>query len=384
MLYGRGDLDPTVMGNWKIPYNWDGYPEGVWAYSGGPTSHTLCFRVKVVSPTSVEVGFYGGLQGEPHLGWRMRTIDVSRFGKITGIWEIGPIVSLDHWLADVLPSELGISSSPSLKVSDPSPQMVDYAVFFGANAENYDHMSDDFDIPGFHAKWYHEVAAITDTYTHPGYLTVSMLPQAGAIWAMCPSAIGTGQIDLSKVKDFPGYEIEIGWIPPDDDTFPWKNFITSFAMWTVSGKSVGYGDPPGGGWTPGVEYFPKEKRHRFISRYGIEGVNNKRLDVEFDPEVPESILGHKPLYMIMQILDSSHLRVGFRANRGDPWYFSKPFDVLKVFGEKIGKFDPFMCFWGGVSNEEGSDEDRGWGNFPRYPQFLIDYVHFNKGLSTAK
>ena len=40
---------------------------------------------------------------------------------------------------------------------------------------------------------------------------------------------------------------------------------------------------------------------------------------------------------------------------------------------------PAGPFWGGPA--DGSD---GWGNFPRYPQFLIDYVHFNKGLSTSK
>ena len=316
------------MGNWKIPYNWLGYPEGVWGdLRGEPSSHSLSFRVKLVNPTLVEVGFYGGLHGEPHLGWRMREIDVSRFGKIAGIWEIGPIVSLDRWLTDDLPPALGINSSPPFKISDPSNlYMVDYAVFFGASVEKFEHFSDDFDIPGFHAKWYNEVGAMTDTYTNPGYLTVTMLPQVGAFWAMCPTAIGQGHIDITKMKDFHGYEIEIGWIPPDDETFPWKNFITSIAMWTESGKSVGYGGT-GGGWRPGVEYDPKEKRHRFISGYGAEGMKNKRLDLEFEPKLPESVLAHKPLYMLMQILDSSHLRVGFKANKQASWYLSKPFDV---------------------------------------------------------
>jgi hypothetical protein len=383
MLYGRGDLDPNVMGNWKIPYNWLGYPEGVWGdMAGGPVSHSLDFRVKLLSPTSLEVGFWSGLQGEPHMGWRMRTIDVSRFGKITGIWEIGPITSLSRWLADDLPPELGISSSPPFQVSDPAAAfMVDYAVFFGASAENYDHFSDDFNTPGFSSKWYHESAAITDTYTNPGYLTVTLLPQAGAAWAMCPTAIGQ-RVDLTKKKDFPGYEMELGWIPPDDETFPWKLYLTSVAMWTESGRKVGYGGDDPGGWTPGVAYFPKEKRHRFVN-YGNVAGTNSRIDVKFDPEVPESILGHKPLYMLMQIPDSSHLRLGFKANKGDPWYLSKPFDVSKVFGEKIGSFDPFVCIWGGVSKgTEGGAS--GIGNFPRYPRFLIDYVRYGKGLTTPK
>jgi len=383
MLYGRGDLDSSVMGNWKVPYNWLGYPDAVWGdLAGGPMSHSLHFRVKIVSPTMIDVGFSAGLQGEPHPGWRMRTIDVSRFGKITGIWEIGPIISLDNWIAEDLPKELGISASPPLKVSDPSRlfYMVDYAVFFGASVKNFEHLSDDFDVPGFHAKWYHEAGAITDAYTNPGYLTVTLLPQADAIWAMCPTAIGQDQIDLSEIEDFPGYEYEICWIPPDDETFPWKSFMTSFSMWTESGKSIGYGNPAGGGWTPGVEYLPKEKKHRFNSTYNLVGKDFNELKIEFEPELPESILAHKPLYMLMQIPDASHLRVGFKANKEDPWHLSKPFDVTKVFGEKLGKFDPYICFWSGVS--KGGAAARGIGNYPRYPRFLFDYVTYRWGLTT--
>jgi len=383
-LHGRGDLDPSVVGNWNIPYNWLGYPEGVWGdMAGGLMSHSLHFRVKIVNETTIDVGFHGGLQGEPHPGWRMRTIDVSRFGKITGIWEIGPIISLDRWLADDLPPKLGISTSPPFQVSDPAGvfYMVDYAVFFGASVENFEHLSDDFDVPGFHAKWYHECGAITDAYTNPGYLTVTLVPQAGAFWAMCPTAIGQDQIDLSEVEDFPGYEYEICWTPPDPETFPWKAFMTSFSMWTESGKSIGYGKT-GSGWQPGVEYLPEEKKHRFISPYNLEGTDMDRLDFEFEPELPESILAHKPLYMLMQITDVSHLRVGFKANKEDPWHLSKPFDITKILGEKIGKFDPYICFWSGVSKGDG----RAWGigNYPRYPRFLFDYVTYRWGLTTEK
>lgn len=84
--------------------------------------------------------------------------------------------------------------------------------------------------------------------------------------------------------------------------------------------------------------------------------------------------------MLMQIPDASHLRMGFRANKRDSWYLSKPFDVTAVFGEKLGKFDPFITFWVGVLNQEVGG--LGIGNYPGYPQFLVDYVYYRKGLST--
>jgi hypothetical protein len=87
--------------------------------------------------------------------------------------------------------------------------------------------------------------------------------------------------------------------------------------------------------------------------------------------------------MLMQIPDPSHVRVGFKANQEDPWYLSKPFDVTTVFGERLGKIDPLMCFWGGASKETGKGA-WGIGNYPSYPHFRIDYMHFRYGLSTLK
>ena len=37
----------------------------------------------------------------------------------------------------------------------------------------------------------------------------------------------------------------------------------------------------------------------------------------FDPPLPQSILAHKPLYMLIQVPDQTHLRVGFKAARDD-------------------------------------------------------------------
>lgn len=388
MIYGRGDLDPSVVGNWKIPYIWQGYPgEGAWEHTGGPASHTLSFRTKVRSATSVEIGFYGGLQGEPHLGWRMGTLDVSRYGKITGIWEIGPIVSLDRWLPDVLAPELGLASSPPLDPPDHSNIncWVDYAVFFGVGPENVEHMSDDFNIPGFHAKLYHEAGALVDTFSHPGYLTVTILPQGTAAWAMCPTSIETSLLEINEGEPFPGFEYEVAFIPPDT-IYPWNFYMSSITLWDNKGEKVGYGtmtheDP--GSWQVGVQYDPGQGKHRFINIDAgpLEDKKGPIIHVEFDPPVPESILSHKPLYMLVQILDASHLRVGFKANKEDPWYFSKTFDTSTVFG-KIGKFNPHTCFTASVSR--GKERASGIGNFPGYPRFLIDYVHFRYGLSTPE
>ena len=385
LVYGRGDLDPTAVGNWNVPYIWQGPAGGSWSKNGGPASYALSFRVKLASPTSLEVGFFGGLTGAPHVGWRMKTIDVSRFGKITGIWEIGPIVSLDRWIPDVLAPELGLSPSPPIKTSDPSWMYytVDYAAFFGTNIENLDHMSDDFDVPGFQAKWYHESQGLVEDYSHPGYLTITLPGPSLDGWAMCPTCIGSTIVDLRKVKDFPGYEFEIGFVPPEDNSM-WDLYMSSVTLWDEAGKPVGngmpYADP--GAWQPGVQYFPKERRHRFINMFTgpLETKKNPNINIEFEPEVPESVLRHRPLYMLAQILDSSHLRVGFRRSKTEPWLLSKVFDTTTTFG-KIGRFNPHTCFTTSVARQG----EKGWGvgNYPRYPQILIDYVRYGYGLSTS-
>jgi hypothetical protein len=375
LLYGRGDLSPEVTGNWNVPY--------VTTYdrAGGPASFLQEYRLKLDSPTQLEVGFFGGLVGYPHPGWKMKTIDVSRFGKITGIWEIGPIISGDRWIPDTLAPALGIDATPPIAPPDPLfPYFLDYATFFGTGLPNMEQMSDDFDVPGYQAKWYHEGSATVDTYSHPGYMTVTLMPFTLDGWAMCPSSTGP-EVTLSQEKNFRGYEVETSFIPPDGG-IPWHLFFSGVDAWE---------------WEPGVRYFPKEKRHRFINMWqrlpdGMDRENrsigypssDKVPHVEFEKEVPEKILGHRPLFMLVQIVDSSHLRVGFKANKSDRWYMSKPFDTTKTFG-KIEKVNPFPCIaslptWG-WTGDLPAQKGFGIGNYPQYPQFLFKYVHFRWGLS---
>ena len=89
LVYGRGDLSPEATGNWNLAYPWvgpDTAPSGSWSKHAGPADFVIRFRVQVMSPRAVLVGVgYGN-----HPGWRYRVLDLSRFGRITGIWEIGP------------------------------------------------------------------------------------------------------------------------------------------------------------------------------------------------------------------------------------------------------------------------------------------------------
>ena len=82
LVWGRGDLGHTVMGDWRVPYVWIG--DG--AKYAGPASPQLFFRCVLKSPTRLAVG----IKFDASHGWNMREIDCSEFGRITGIWEIGP------------------------------------------------------------------------------------------------------------------------------------------------------------------------------------------------------------------------------------------------------------------------------------------------------
>jgi hypothetical protein len=398
LVDGRGDLAPNVVGNWQIPFIWGGYqpPEPgqlgsaagwSWAADQGPASFYVRFRLRMISATQLEIGFGYGLG----VGWRMRTIDVSRFGKITGIWQVGPIISLDRWMPDVLAPELGIHPPPAVQLPDPTYEyFVDYAVFYGNGPQNLEDLSEDFDIPGYEGtdqKWFQEGNAITETLSHPGYLTVTLMGANGE-WGMAPMLSaempgGLGYVDLTKFK--PPWEVETSFIAPDLDT-PW-NLYLFFTLFDE--KGVGHI------WTPGVQNFPGSGV-RFINyfndpntqRIGYSDDADFRkafnmdagniINVEFEREVPKSILAHKPLFMVIQLIDTSHVRVGFKANKADPWYFSKPFDTTSFFG-KVAKIQlPEFV------SEQGNQGEKGWGegNYPRFQQFLIDYVHFHYGLST--
>jgi hypothetical protein len=414
LVYGRGDLAPALAGNWQIPFIWTGYQppkpgqlgsaaNWSWSADQGPASFYVRFRVRMISDTQLEVGFGYGLG----VGWRMRPIDVSKFGKITGIWQIGPIVSLDHWIPDKLAPELGIHPPPVVQLPDSSYEyFVDYATFYGNGPRNLQDLSVDYDVPGYEGtgqKWFQEGNAITETLSHPGYLTVTLMGMNG-MWGMAPMLSadmpgGLGYVDLTEFK--PPWEVEASFIAPGKIT-PWNLFLF-FTLFDK--KGVGHL------WTPGLENFPGlgvkyinyfidpktqgagfsneadlKKEFNIIERqhdidlkkvFKIETQHN--INVHFEKDLPQSIVAHKPVYILVQLLDEHRVRVGFKAKRVDPWTFSKPFDTTKLFGP-IAKIQlPEFA------SKQGDHGEMGWGagNYPYFQQFLIRYVHIRYGSSTS-
>jgi len=371
-VFGRGDMGGDANGDWEIPYIWTSDRQS------GPADFLLRFRLMMDGPSSIQVGFHGGLTGEPHVGYRHKSLNVAQYGKITGIWEIGPIISQDRWIPDELAPALGIPEDVEISPPDPVfPAWVDYCTFFGRGPKTIEHASDFFDIPGYQAKWYHEGGAILDTYSNPGFLTVTMQPASLDGWAMCPTAIGT-KITLADHDPFPGYEVEARFYPPDD-SLPWNLFISSFVIWDENNQ------PFAGGWQPGVQNFPEEDRHKFINDYSgpNQPTQDAGIQMEFEEEIPESILGNSPLHMILQVTDNSHLRMGFRGDPGDPWYWSKPYDTTQKFG-KIGAVMAHPCLvWLHTWPVPPKDSWTGYGvgNYPGYGRLLVDYVDFRFGCS---
>lgn len=396
LVYARGDLAPAVNGNWKVNYTWLGYDgsiSGSWSKSGGPADSILRFRAALLNPTTLHVGVGSGERP----GWRMRTIDVSKFGKITGIWEIGPILSLDRWIPDVLAKEINVADTPewltsfkqrlplitkpdaadavvvkqldeAFRIDPPDPKFeyfVDYAVFYGNGPENFDHLSEEFNVPGFLAdqKFYLEGNGLAETYSNPGFLTVTLLGMNGG-WAMCPILSGDG-IDLARHK--PPLEFETAFIAPDD-AIPW-NYWWTFNLFDADGKNLGQG------WGPGVQNIPGNGR-AYINSFGYDPqkfTKSPLMNLEFEPELPQSLLTAKPLFMLVQVPDAAHVRVGFKAQEKDAWTLSKLFNAEQAFGKPISKIG-YPC----IASIQGKAGDKGWGvgNSPGYQRFLIDYVRF--------
>jgi hypothetical protein len=370
LVWGRGDLGHTAMGDWRVPYVWIG--DG--AKYAGPASSQLFFRMVLLSPTQLQVG----IKFDASHGWNMRTIDTSEYGAITGVWELGPIISANRWIPDVLcrhlpqvkgphPLFLGedrpVDGPPKMvpvrapKPEPPNPAYeyyVDYCVFFGSNPRPLEKFSDDFNILGYLGRWQvQEQCTLMDTHSHPGYLMLKLLgPGLG-------TGFGAAGGSSLRLADYPPpWEIETSLIAPDD-SIPW-NYWMNFIVLDKGGKNVGM-------WTPGVENDPSAKRHRPFP--------GPTFKLRFKHEVPESILAHKPLGILIQCIDDSHVRLGFRGNASEPWFLSEIYDVQRDLGLRIGAFG--MHCWSTTTGRMYGAPPGG----PMYQKFLIDYVHYRYGLT---
>ena len=106
---------------------------------------------------------------------------------------------------------------------------------------------------------------------------------------------------------------------------------------------------------PGRRKRAGRKRHRLYP-----GAN---LNVQFDHELPESILAAKPLQMLIQCIDPSHVRLGFRASENEKWLLSRTFDAAECLRSPIGAFG--MHCWSTTTGKmyAGLPADRCTKNF---------------------
>jgi hypothetical protein len=200
-----------------------------------------------------------------------------------------------------------------------------------------------------------EQCTLVDTHSHPGHLMLKLLgPGLG-------TGFGPAGGSSLSLKDYkPPWEIEISFIAPDD-TIPW-NFWMNFIVVDEQGKNRGM-------WTPGVENVPAEKRHRPFA--------GATFDVKFDRPISESVLAHKPLTMLIQCLDPTHVRLGFRGGPTEAWNLSNVYDARPAVGGPIGAFA--MHCWSTTTGKMYGAPAGG----PMYQKFLIDYVRYRYGV-TAK
>ncbi len=295
-VHGRGDLGQGQPGSgpWDAPYIWIG--DG--AKYAGPAASQIYMRCKILNRSQIQIS----IKFDASHGWNTRTLNVGQFGQITGIWEIGPIISADRWIPDTL----------------------------------------------------------AETYSNPGYLTLTLLGSG--------LATGFGPVDAAPFDlDFypPPWEKEVCFIAPDD-TVPW-NFYLALVAWGSNFNDFVI-------FLPGVQNIPGV-RHRFMS--GLGGSS------PFHPSFPgggnpEEILTSKPLYMLFQMVDRDHLRVGFRGALNAPWFFSDVFDVRPAMpGGRIQWWQ--LGVWSTSTSVLGG----GTGG-PAYQKFLVDYVDYRFGLTEAE
>lgn len=259
----------------------------------------------------------------------------------------------------------------SFAVEPPDPKFayyIDYATFHANGSGNIDHLSDEFNIPGFLAdqKFYVEGNGICETHSNPGHMAVTLFGHNSS-WAMCP-ILRSGGVDFSVRK--PPFEIETSFVGPGDDS-AWN------LWWNVGVFDHQDKFHP---WQPGLKFIPG-KGVRFFDVFNVEPdqiSRNTKLALKFESGFPKLPTGQMPIGMLIQVPDANHLRIGFRTDEKSPWVFSSTFDAGKAFGD-MAKF-AYPCLFSFTGRGVGG---KGWGsgNYPGYQKFKIDYLRFRYGLT---
>jgi hypothetical protein len=361
MIYAKGDLlSGGQQGNWDTPYYWTGYIDDPVSENkhGGPADHFPRFRAKITNQSAIEIGI--GFRDQE--GHRNLNINAGQFGAITGIWEIGPIIELDNWITTTLPSQVGISGSQAVQPPDPTSEyFVDYAIFYDGSNLGIESMSEEYNVPGFLGdhKYFVEGNGFVETHSNPGHMTVNLFGNNGG-WETCP-IYGASGVEFSQFP--PPFEMETSFIPPDDST-PW-NFWYSITSRNTSG---GFAT-----WSPGFKNIPGQGRFFMnASPTNLQVIeSNPTISLDFNPAIPDAIINAQQVHMLIQVLDTTHLRVGFRADPQDPWHFS---DIFDTTGWGTLDYIAGTCpvIWQGVPMQAGW----GTGNHPEYQKFRIDFIRF--------
>lgn len=376
LVWGRGDLAPALNGDWKIPYFFQGsMPDA------GPASPQVFFRFHLSGPS----GFTVGIKFNDWNEFYLRSTDCSRFGKITGVWEIGPIFSCDRWIPDVLCKELPVLHPEISTPPEPIPPnpihefTVDYCAFLPcAPTAPFESFSDEFDVPGFLSWRGFQLPFQAETWSHPGHLTITLLGASQGTWFF-PMTLT--EIDLNAYP--PPWEWEVCFTPPASPA-PW-NLYFNHRLIDSQGQWKTY-------WKPGVMYDPRTKRAHFTNdpfgpssfdsqmddyfrRNGQDPAKLKpwvKVIMVFDPEPPQEVMQARPLRMLYQMLDKSHLRMGFRGSADGPWHLSKVLDVTEVMGGEVGRLGE-TCL--GIVNGRHFSLPPGT---PMYAQYQFDYIRFRR------
>jgi hypothetical protein len=102
-----------------------------------------------------------------------------------------------------------------------------------------------------------------------------------------------------------------------------------------------------------------------------------KVNMVFDPEPPQEVMQARPLRMLYQMLDKSHLRMGFRGSADGPWHLSKMLDVTEIMGGEIGRLGE-TCL--GIVNGRHFSLP---GGTPMYAQYQFDYIRFRHRLTVG-
>ncbi len=369
MIWSRGTLDPSgaILGDWGVPtYN----DVGDGQHHGGPANTATYLTARVESPTRIAIG----VRFEQFTARNYRYIDVSSFGNITGIWEIGPVVPTSSWIKEQWPDAHRLSDArahvgfidfryPHIPAMIPPGQI--------------EHLSRDFNIPGYIGPWQFEFqGAYFETWSHPGYLTVTLRG--------IRNGAGGGGGDFRFTTFPPPWELEVCVIPPGDDCY-W-NLAQNFSVFSAMPASqIGpTGDSAGdiSAWCPGVAYVPG-KGHiagNIGMGPGVMNVDghlphsfdkplNWNLEGGFGPGfingIPESILSSRPLYILCRVIDTKLLQMGVKAKPEDEWFLTPVWESpreMAGFGQQA---------WTMTVHPGAHD----------YHQFRFDYWHFRNGIS---